>query len=179
MDKITLPVQYDNLDIEGIKSHLHHITTLPKSGHCAEIFLCDSKVIVPVVKKNYKTKPDKLIFLLRSGSIPRDNLKELKNIFEKQSYDITCSYTTKNKSIKRLSLPISIDDPMLPLTGVNFLKELAVQLKSSWPCEVSVGYSIGDENNDLPGKLQYRDAIAQAGYKTGIVAGRIKKIFIP
>ena len=179
MNEIKLPVQYDNLDIGGIKAHLRYIATLSKSGHCAEIFLFDSKVIIPVVKKTYKTKADQLIFLLRSGSISRDNLKDLKNTFIKQSYDLICSYTTKNKLIKRLALPISIEDPMLPLIGVNFLKDLAMQLKSRWPCEVSVGYAIGGENSDLPGKLKYRDIIAQAGYKTGIAAGRIKKLFMP
>jgi hypothetical protein len=178
MDEITLPVQYDKLDIEGIKSHLRYITTIPKSGHCAEIFLCDSKISVPVAKKIYKTKSDQLIFLFRSGPVSRDNLEDLKNTFIKQSYDLICSYTTKNKLIKRLSLPISVTDPMLPVIGVNFLKTLAMQLKSRWPLEVSIGYAFGDEDSSLPGELHYRDIIAQAGYKIGFATGKIKSLFM-
>tara|TARA_B100000315_G_C14407190_1_gene509287 strand:+ start:188 stop:550 length:363 start_codon:yes stop_codon:yes gene_type:complete len=119
-----------------------------------------------------------MIFLLRSGSISRDNLTELKNKFTKHRYDLIDSYTTKNKLIKRLSLPIGIGDPMLPTIGVNILEELAIQLKSIWPGNVSIGYALGYENNNLPGELKYRDFIAKAGYKIGIAAGRAKKLVI-
>jgi len=54
MDQISLPAKYENLNIEGLKSHLRYIKTLNRSGYCAEIFLCDSMVIIPIVKRFIK-----------------------------------------------------------------------------------------------------------------------------
>jgi len=119
-----------------------------------------------------------LKFILRSGSISRDNLAVLKSTFLSQSYDLIDSYTATNKLISRLSLPISIDDPMLPIIGVNILKEVALQLKSSWPYDVTIGYALGDEKTGLPGKLKYRDLITQIGYKIGFAVGRKMKIIM-
>lgn len=179
MDEITLPIRYDNLSIEGVKLHLRYIATLSSSGHCAEILLHNSKVIIPIVKRVYKTKSDQLNLLLRSGSISRDNLAELKSTFMRQHYVLVTSYTAKKKLIRRLSLSISIDDPMLPIICVNILKEVALKLDSRWPDSFSVGYAFGDERSSLPGNFKYRDLIAQAGYKIGYVAGRAKKLILP
>jgi hypothetical protein len=154
------------------------MTTLSKNRHCAEIYLYDPGVAIPITKNIYKTKSDQLMLLLRSSSISRDNLEELKNTFIKQSYEIKVAYTTKKNLIKRLSMPISIDDPMLPIIGINILEKLALQLNSKWPGAVSVGYAIGDEKSDLPGKLKYGDIFAQVGYKIGLAAGRAKKLII-
>ena len=71
-----------------------------------------------------------------------------------------------------MSLTIRIDDPMLPIIGVNILKILTYQLNSKWPCEVSIGYAFGDKKSDLPGKLKYCDILSHAGYKIGQTAAR-------
>lgn len=179
MDEINSPVLYEDLDIEGLKAHLRYLTFLERTGHCAEIYLKNLGVAIPIAKKIYKTKSDQLVFLLRSGSISRDNLTDLKDIFVKQRCDITAAYTAKKKLIKRLSLPIKIDDPMLPMIGIGILEKLTLQLKSNWPCKLSIGYAFGDENNELPGTLKYQDLIAQAGYKIGQAVGRAKKLILP
>jgi len=177
MDEIHLPVQYESFGIEGLKSHFRYITTLPKNGHCAEVYLHEPKVVIPITKTTYKAKADIVEFLLRSGSISRENLADLECTFSKQNYEIKVARTAKKRLIKRLSLTISIDDPMLPIIGVNILKTLTFQLNSKWPCEVSIGYAFGDETSDLPGKLKYRDILSQAGYKIGQTAARATKIF--
>ena len=150
---------------------------MSKNGHCAEVYLHEPRVVIPIKKTTYKTKSDTIEFLLRSGSISRDNLAELKSIFSKQSYETKIARTAKKSLIKRLSLSISINDPMLPIIGVNILKTLTFQLNSKWPCDVSIGYSFGDDKSDLPGKLKYRDILSQAGYKIGQTAARAAKIF--
>lgn len=179
MDEISLPVLYEDLDIDGLKAHLRYLTLLDRTGHCAEIYLNNLGVAIPVAKKKYKTKSDQLVFLLRSGSISRDDLAYLRDVFFKQSYSVTEAYTAKKTLIKRLSVPVNIDDPMLPFIGIRILEKLTVQLKSNWPGKLSIGYALGDENNGLPGILRYQDLIAQVGYKIGQAAGRAKKLIIP
>ena len=66
----------------------------------------------------------------------------------------------------------------LGIIGVRILEELALQLKSKWPGEVSIGYAFGDEKSDLPGKLKYWDIFAQVGYKIGLTAGKVKKLIM-
>ena len=62
MDEIYLPVQYNELNIEGLKSHFRYIVSLPKSGHCAEIYIHNLRIVIPITKKSYKTKSDQIIF---------------------------------------------------------------------------------------------------------------------
>jgi hypothetical protein len=175
MNEITLPVQYDKLDLEGIKSHLRYIKTLPGPGQCAEILLCESNVIVPVEKRNYKTKSDQIVFIFRSGSFSRDTLAKLKIRYAEKGYELFDSYTAKRKLLKRVSAPVNVDDPMLPLIGTNILQVLASQLKVDLAGNVSIGYAIGDENTDLPGTVKYNDPILQIGHKIGLMAGRTMK----
>ena len=88
MDVIHLPVQYESLGIEGLKSHFRYIATMHKNGHCAEVYLHEPKVVIPITKTNYRAKADIIEFLLRSGSISRNNLVDLKCTFSKQNYEV-------------------------------------------------------------------------------------------
>ena len=178
MDEIYLPVQYNELNIEGLKSHFRYIVSLPKSGHCAEIYIHNLRIVIPITKKSYKTKSDQIIFLLRSGSISRNDLTELLKKFTKKGYEIKATYTNKRNLIKRLSLPISVDDPMLPIIGTKIIEELVLHLNSKWPCGSSIGYALGDEQGKLPGKIQYNDVIAKIGYKVGFLAGSAKRLIV-
>ena len=60
MNEIHSPVQYENLDIVGLKSHFKYSATMSKNEHCAEIYLYGPKVAIPITKTTYKTKSDEI-----------------------------------------------------------------------------------------------------------------------
>ncbi len=86
--------------------------------------------------------------------------------------EVVNSYTAKRKLFKRLALPVNVNDPMLPLIGVGVLQILTAQLKTKLTGNVSIGYALGNEKRDLPGKLKLKDPIAQAGHQIGLFAKR-------
>ena len=74
------------------------------------------------VKRN---KPATLDVLIRSGSIGRDRLEELRTSFRAGGYDPKVSFTTKKKLLKRLVVSLNADDGFISVGGLNVMRSIA------------------------------------------------------
>ncbi|HKY42274.1 MAG TPA: hypothetical protein VJM50_04215 [Pyrinomonadaceae bacterium] len=173
MDDIWWPVRFEGITEEGLKEHLRYCASSFKLGDRAEFLLCDVGVVIPLVKSVRRNKPSTLDMLLRSGSIRRDQLEELRTSLSAAGYDPKISLTSKKKLLKRVVVPLNIEDGFIAVTGLNVIRLVASALGLPWPCRLAIGYPLGLEKPHLPGELIYRDTYTQAGYRFGYAVGKL------
>jgi len=173
MDDICLPVRFEGITEEGVKAHLRYCASSLKPGDRVEFLLRDVGVVIPVVKSAYRNKSSTLDMLIRSGSMGRDQLEELRTSLSTGSYDLRVSFTTRKKLLRRVVVPLNIEDAFISVVGLNVIRSVASALRLSWPCRLAIGYPLGSENPDLPGQLVYRDTYRNAGYRLGYAVGKL------
>ncbi len=167
MDDICLPVRFVGVTEDAIKAHLRYCASNLRPGDRVEFLLCDAGVVIPMVKRVYRRKSSALHVLLRSGSIGRDNLVEIRKLLLAEGYDLRLSFTSKYKLLSRIVVPLTLEGGMTPVNGVNVLRSVAAILALSWPCQITIGYALGSEDHHLPGEIVYRDPLRNAGYQLG------------
>ena len=176
MDDICFPVRYEGITEDGVKAHLRYCAASLNAGGRVEFLLCEPGVVIPVVKSVYRNRSSTLDVLIRSGSIGRDKLEELRTTLSAEGYDLKLSLTSKRKLLRRVVVPLKIEDAFISVTGLNVIRSIALALNLSWPCRLSIGYELGSEDPNLPGQLVYRNA----GYQLGLAVGRVlRKIIQP
>lgn len=173
MDEPSLPVIYEQLTEEDIQAHLRYCASKLKDGDRAEVMLCEAGVTVPIVKRVHRTGPATLDVLARSGSISRDKLVKLKARLSSDGYELRLSFTSKRKLLSRIAVPLRVDDPFLPLSGISVLRSIALELDTPFPCTASIGYPLEWQDRRLPGRLTYRDFSAQSGHNVGWIIGNL------
>jgi hypothetical protein len=174
MENLHSPVRYEGLTEQDVQAHLRHSASSLKAGDRSEILLCEAGVVIPFVKHVYQRKPATLDVLIRSGSIDRDRLMQLRESLLADGYDLRVSFTSKRKVLSRVVVRLRTDDSTISVTGVNVIRAIALALKISWPCEIAVGYyALGSEVHGLPGRLAYRNPYRNAGYQLGFVVGQL------
>ncbi len=178
MDDICLPVRFVGITEDDVKTHLRYCAYSLKPGDRVEFLLCDVGVVIPLVKSVYRNKPSTLDVLIRSGSIGRDQLEELRTSLSAGGYDPRVSLTSKKKLLKRLVVPLNVEDAFISVTGLNVIRSIASALRLSWPCRIAIGYALGSENPHLPGQLVYRDTYRNAGYRLGRAVGKLLRKII-
>lgn len=171
MDSICLPVRFEGLNEDGVKTHLRYCASHLKPGDRVEFLLCDAGVVIPLVKSAHRNKPSTLDVLIRSGSIGRDQLEDLRTSLPADGYDLCVSFTSKRKLLKRLVVPLNVEDAFISLTGLNVIRSIASELRLSWPCRMAIGYRLGSEKPYLPGHLVYRSTFGNMGYRLGYRIG--------
>jgi hypothetical protein len=175
MDSICLPVRYDELTEKDVQAHLRYCASSQFQGNCAEFLLCEAGIVIPIVKKTYRTKPATLEVLIRSGSFGRVRLVKLNEQLSSEGYELKISYTSKRKLLKRIVVSLLIDDGTVALSGLKVLRSIAAAVSISWPSAVAVGYALGSEAPGLPGRLSYRPPFRNAGYQIGLAVGKLVK----
>ena len=173
MDDICWPVRFVGITEDAIKAHLRYCASSLRPGNRVEFLLCDAGVVIPRVKRAYRRKSSALDVLLRSGSIGRDKLVELRKLLLAEGYDLRLSFTSKYKLLSRIVVPLPLEGGMTPVNGVNVLRSVAAILALSWPCQMTIGYALGSEDHHLPGEIVYRDPLRNAGYQLGKSVGKL------
>ena len=67
MDDICLPVRFEGITEDGVKTHLRYCASSLKPGGRVELLLCDVGVVIPLVKRVDRNKRSMLDVLIRSG----------------------------------------------------------------------------------------------------------------
>lgn len=174
MENLHSPARYEGLTEDDLQAHLRHCASSLKAGDRIEILLCDADVVIPFVKRVYRNKPATLDVLIRTGSIDRDRVIQLRESLLADRYDLRVSFTSKRKLLSRVVVRLRADDGTISVTGVNVIRAIATALKIPWPCEIAVGYyALGSEAHGLPGRLVYRHPYRNAGYQLGFIVGRL------
>ena len=179
MDDISLPVRFEGITEDDVKAHLRYCASSLKPGDRVEFLLCDVGVVIPVVKSVYRNKSSTLDILIRSGSMGRDRLEELRTSLSAESYDLRVSFTTRKKLLRRVVVRLSIEDAFISVIGLNVIRSVASTLRLSWPCRLAIGYAFRSESPYLPGQLVYRDTYTNAGYRIGYAVGKLLRKIIP
>jgi len=178
MDTICLPVRYDKLTETDVQTHLRHIASNLQPRHPVELLLAEANTVIPVVKHIYRTKPSTLDVWIRSGSIGRDRLTNLRELLLAEGYELKIYFTSKRRLLRRLVVRLPVDGTV-PITGLNLLKSISSVLDISWPSTMAIGYPLGCEAPGLPGTLTFRQPFRNAGYHMGYAVGRLVKKVIP
>ena len=178
MEDTFLPVRFEDLTEADVKEHFRNCVSNLKPGYRVEFVLRDVGVVIPVVKTEYKTKPSTLDVLIRSGSIERDKLEEIRSSLSAAGHDLKVSATTRQKLLKRVVVSLKTDDPFIPVSGLNVIRAVATSLGLSWPCPLAIGYLSFSENRHLPGRLDFRSPARNAGYRFGFAVGKFLRKLI-
>lgn len=178
METLTSPVRYENLTELDVQAHLRHCASKFRNGDRLELLLNEAGVIVPVDKRVYIKKPSVLLFVARSGSLGRDCLTSLEARLEAEDCDFTSYLTSKRKLLRRITVPLSVEDPLLPVQGTNILNMIASELDCVWPCTFSAGYGVGGNGIDLPGDL-VRGPLGDIAYDVGRMVGKLVGSLMP
>lgn len=153
--------------------HIQHCAENLKNKGSAEFLLCEAGVVVPLIKREYATKPTIVVLALRSGSIGRDSLVSIRSRLESGGYDLKVFFTRKQKLLRRIEVNVSVDDPMLPLLCAPVFHLVASELNSSWPQEMSVGYDLGTDGSGLPGRVTLNNPMLNASRNLGRILGEL------
>jgi hypothetical protein len=164
--------------VEQLHAHLRYCAEVLNNGDRVEILLCELGVIVPIIKRVRQNKASTLDLLARSSSIGRDRLISLRDRLVLDGHVLKTSVTLKQRLLSRIVIPLPTDDPFFPVTAVAVLRSIAAELDASWPCTLTIGYALGLESHDLPGRLVYRDPVPRAGYQIGSAIGNIVRKII-
>ena len=178
MDSICLPVRYDELTENDVQAHLRYCASSEFQGNLVEFLLREPGIVIPIVKRTYKTQAPNLDVLIRSGSFGRVQLGQLKERLYSEGYDLKVSYTSKRRLLRRIVVRLVIDDGTVALSGLNLLRCIACTIGVSWPSAVAVGYALGTETINLPGTLAYRSPLINAEYQIGLAVGKLLKRII-
>lgn len=173
MDDICLPVRYEEITEDGVKAHLRYCASSLGPEQRVEFLLCDVGIVISVVRRIYKTKSSRLDVLIRSGSVGRDKLGELRRSLSAEGYDLSVSFTSRKKVLRRVVVSLPIESAFMPVTGLNVIRSVALALNLSWPCRLALGYALGSENQRLPGRLVYGDPYRNRGYQFGLALGKL------
>ena len=168
-----MPVRFVGITEDAITAHLRYCASSLRPGDPVEFLLCDAGVVIPMVKRVYRRKSSALDLLLRSGSLGRDNLVELRKLLSAEGYDLRLSFTSKYKLLSRIVVALPLEGGMTSVNGVNVLHSVAAILALSWPCQMTIGYALGSEDHHLPGEIVYRDPLRNAGYQLGKSIGKL------
>lgn len=134
-------------------AHLRHCAAELAKNEYVEFLLTDAGVVVPVIKRVWRTKLAALDLSLRSGSVGREALGRLRAALEADGYDFTTRFTPKRRLLSRIVVSLPADDPLLPAKGVAVLAAVALHVGSRWPQPVFAGYSARANSVGLPGDL--------------------------
>jgi hypothetical protein len=178
MDSFYMPVRFEGVTEDDVRTHLRYCASSLKAGDRVEFLLSDAGVVIPLVKTVKRNKPSTLDVLIRSGSIGRDRLEELRTSLRAEGYDPKVSFTTKKKLLKRLVVSLNAEDGFISVAGLNVMRSIASTLGLSWPCRMAVGYQSGSENPRLPGQLVYRSPLRNAGFRFGYAVGKLLRKII-
>lgn len=178
MDNICLPVRYDIQGESELREHLLHSAGLAQ-GKTAEFLLSEVGVVIPVVKREYRTKPPVLEIVVRSGSVGRVRLATLSDQLSSAGYALKVSFTHKRMILRRISVPLSAADWTIAVTGLDVFRIIASATGAGWPCSMGVGYAVGCERPGLPGRFTYHDPLRNAGYRVGLAVGKLIRRIIP
>ena len=86
-------------------------------------------------------------------------------------YDVKAKRTRARKLLSRLLISVSTDDPNFPLVCIAILRTVALNLDSSWPQRFAIGYAVGQEGLNMPGRLTISVPILNAARKLGRFVG--------
>ncbi len=173
MDEFYLPIRYHDLSVLEMQTHLRHCANNLNDRDTAHFQLSEAGVVVPVIKRIYRTKPSSLVFLARSGSIERAHLASLRDHLESEGYDLKLSYTKKRKQLSRIAVSFAVDEPMYPIKALRILEFIATQRQSPWPQAMAVGYGVRSDGPGLPGEVTIDVPILNAARRLGFAIGSI------
>jgi hypothetical protein len=174
MDTLFSPIRYEGLSEKDVQAHIRHSAANLQPGDRVEFLLCEASVVVPMVKHIYRSKPSTLDVLIRSGSIGRDPLNKLNESLSKEGYELKASRTSKRKLLSRVVVRLPIDGTVA-VNGLKILKAINTALGVDWPTSVAVGYAIGSQRPDLPGRLSFRQPLGNVVYEVGHAVGTLLK----
>lgn len=172
-----LPVQYSDLKFHELNAHLNHLLSIQTDQPTAEIEFTDSGITFPLKIIQYKTKPAVLEFRIRSGSVGRENILALDKHLENKGYELRRRKSHKLRLLSAINVHLPCNTYLTGVEMVKLAKEVAEFLDIKKTTRISISYPMGYEKTGLPGKFNYRDFMAQLGYKIGWQLGLINRWF--
>lgn len=174
MDEFSPRVRYDNVTELGMLAHFREFGQCAAMNQTLYIFFADIGVVIPIRKDVYKTQPDRLTFILRSGSVGRALLEDAASSFADSDFETKVAFTKKRKMIQRVLIYVSINGALSAAVARSALERIARLLNADWPTSISIGYhqQVG-ASKDLPGdRIEVRSQAGDAGYRLGYAVGR-------
>ena len=167
-------IQYRHLSPDEVVEHLRYWLSRDFESNSFDLILCPTRISVPVKKQSYKTKPTELHFLLRSGTIGRDNLNELHNTLQTAQFRTRRRLSAKLRLTTSITVVVPSDIPDFDSRCIDLLTLVAKQFGFGWPTRIDAQYWMGTSApHILPGEFVQRTEHSDAGYRIGRRLGEI------
>lgn len=158
-------IQYRHLSPDEVLEHLRYWISGDYWTSSFYLILCPARITVPVKKQTHKTKSPELHFLLRSGTIGRDNLNELHNTLQTAQFRTRRRLSTKLRLTTSITVVVPSDIPDFESHCIELLTLIAKQFGFGWPTTIDAEYVKGTSAPaTLPGEFvqsEYYDELAR------------------
>ena len=173
MDLFVSPLQFHDVTEQDLQLHLRYCASNSPNGSRVEVLLCEPQIVIPIIKRIYRTKGSILEVHIRSSSVGRAQLARLRDRLAGESYELKLPLTSRLKLLKRIIVCLPIEGGLVAITGVNVFRAIASELGIAPPYTFAVGYDKGRELVPLPGRVESPHPPINLGIKLGKLLRRL------
>ncbi|MEX2500542.1 MAG: hypothetical protein WD397_16875 [Wenzhouxiangellaceae bacterium] len=172
------PFVYKNLTLSEFQTHIRHLGEKLNDKESLEVRVDDIDSEFTLIKDTYKVKPTTLSLLIRTSEVGREEIHVLHSWLAIEPYVIKVRLSPKKKYISQIKIVWSVTDPLYPANIISCLEKICRKMGGAWPPTLFVGYySYKMDYQNLPGELEVDSLVWKAGYKLGLVIGKISAKF--
>ena len=157
---------------KDLHAHLRYIASGHRSIERAEFFLGEPAIVIPVLRKTFKRKPNRIGLLLRSSSLGRAALDQAFEELDSRGQLVAVRKSAKLKLVSQCMPYWPVSDSTYPAQAVAILQLVCDILAMSWPPQMTLAYVDPNVDSSLPGTLD-RGATWRAGRAVGRIASHI------
>ena len=153
---------------KDLHAHLRYIASGHLATNRAELFFGESAIGIPVVRKTFMSKRDRIGLLLRSSSLGRAALDQAFEELNRRGQALSVRRSTKLKLVSQCLPYWPVSDATYPAQAVAILRLVCAILAMNWPLNMTLVYVEPNVDGSLPGTLD-----RGAAWRTGRALGRI------
>jgi hypothetical protein len=173
--RISTGAVFENLAPHDLHAHVNYLRAILDGPTQAELFLGNSPIGIPIVKRVYKRRPSQIGLLVRSGSVGRVPMDRIVASLQSAGHDLRFRRSAKQRLVSQCTVLWAEDSVLLPNEMISALRVISTEVGEPWPPRLSLQYPRHDLDESLPGELRQTSAY-RTGRAIGRFAGRVLSI---
>ena len=166
---------YELESLSELNAHLQYLRSTMRNDSCLFISFLDQIVEIPIYKREFKTKPTEIAPLVRTSSVGRAELANLRDSLSADGYRLRERRSPKKKYLNQVSVRLSTEDDLFPSHVKKILSAIADVKGEVMPDAMIVGYFAVDFSPSLPGQWHADSSFHSTIFKIGKKIGRTFK----
>ena len=140
------------IDAASLNTHIRYLVDSLNEGDSIMISYLDPPVEIPLIKRTFKVKPTAIVPHIRTSSVGRAELRNIRDNLLAKDYVLKQRRSTKMKILNQIFVMLPTNDSLYPAHVRSVLESVATEKGQPMPRKMIVGYWIKDFSPELPGK---------------------------